>query len=351
MSQYGFGLVGCGMIAEFHAKAISEIAKGKLVAVSSRKPENAERVAKPYDAAIHTDYKELLKRDDVHIVNICTPSGAHMEIAVDAAKAGKHVVVEKPLEITLKRCDKIIKTCDKAGVRLVTIFPSRFTECNQLLKKTIESGRFGRLTVGDVYNKWWRTQQYYDSGGWRGTWQLDGGGALMNQGIHAIDLIQWFMGPVKSVEGFTDILAHERIEVEDTAVACLRFESGAMGVIEGTTSVYPGLLRRIEIHGSKGTVIAELENIKTWQFEQEQPEDAKIRETFAAKGSGPGGAADPRAITHVGHRKQMEDLIEAIEQNRPPMVDGREGRRAVEIILAIYRSSKTGKRVDLPLKP
>ncbi|MBM4048289.1 MAG: Gfo/Idh/MocA family oxidoreductase [Planctomycetes bacterium] len=351
MAQYGFGLVGCGMIAEFHAKAISEIAKAKLVAVSDCIPASAERMGKAYGVPFYSDYNEMVKRDDVHIVNICTPSGAHMEPALAAAKARKHVAVEKPLEITLKRCDKVIKACEKAGVKLATFFPSRFTPCNQLLKKTLESGRFGRVTLGDVYNKWWRTQQYYDSGGWRGTWALDGGGSLMNQAVHAIDLLQWMMGPVKSIDGFTAMLCHERIEVEDTAVAILHFESGALGVIEGTTSVYPGLLRRLEIHGSKGTVILEQDTVKTWQFEQEQPEDAAVRKDFGDKPAGPGAVADPRDISHLGHRKQIEDFIEAVEQNRRPLVDGPEGRKAVEIICAIYKAAQTGKRVNLPLKP
>src|SRR5205085_253635 len=173
--------------------------------------------------------------------------------AVQAARAGKHVVVEKPLEITLPRCDAIIAACDEAGVRLCTIFPSRFTPANVALKQAIDAGRFGRLTLGDTSVKWWRTHEYYDSGGWRGTWDLDGGGALMNQAIHNVDLLQWLMGDVAVIQGATATLAHERIEVEDTAVACLRFQTGALGVIQATTSVWPGLPKTIAIHGNKGS--------------------------------------------------------------------------------------------------
>jgi predicted dehydrogenase len=350
MKTYGFGIIGCGMIADFHSAAIADLKHGRLVAVSSRKEANARRLADRYKVDWYTDYDDMLKRKDLDIVCVCTPSGAHRNPAVAAARAGKHVIVEKPLEITLERCDDIINACDQAGVRLCAIFNSRFTEGSQLVKKTIDSGRFGVLTLGDAYIKWHRTQQYYDSGGWRGTWELDGGGALMNQSIHAIDLLQYFMGPVKSVQAFTATLAHERIEVEDTAVAALRFENGALGVIEGATAAYPGMLKRVEVSGSKGTVILEEEDITKWQFDPELPEDAEIRQRFAQRRSGGGGAADPRAINHANHRRQMENLINAVENGVPHLVDGREGRKAVEIILAIYKSSREGRIVELPLK-
>jgi len=349
MKTYGFGIIGCGMIADFHSAAIDELENGKLVAVSSRNPDNARRVADRYNVPWYTDYNEMLKCDDVDILTICTPSGAHMEPSVAAAKAGKHIVVEKPLEITLERCDAIIEACDKAGVVSCGVFPSRFSDCNRLVKKTIESGRFGQLALGDAYVKWWRSQEYYDSGDWRGTWELDGGGALMNQSVHAIDTLQWFMGTVKSVQAFCDTIAHERIEVEDVAVAALRFENGALGVIEGSTSVFPGLLKKLEISGFKGTVILEEKDILRWEFDPEIPEDEEIRKRFAKKRSGGGGAADPRAISHENHRRQMVDMLKALDEGSTPLVDGREARKAVEIILAIYKSSKEGCVVKLPL--
>ncbi|MCZ6680862.1 MAG: Gfo/Idh/MocA family oxidoreductase [Candidatus Poribacteria bacterium] len=349
MKTYGFGIIGCGMIADFHSAAIAELEHGKLVAVSSRNEDNAKRVADRYQVDRYSDYNEMLKRSDLDMVCICTPSGAHRDPAVAAAKAGKHVIVEKPLEVTLDRCDDIIQACDDAGVRLCAIFNSRFSEGSQLVKKTIDSGRFGKITLGDAYIKWYRSQEYYDSGGWRGTWALDGGGALMNQSIHAIDLLQYFMGPVKAVQAFTHTMTHERIEVEDVAVAALRFENGALGVIEGTTTAYPGLLKRTEISGSNGTVILEEEDIIKWEFEPETPEDAEILQRFSETRSGGGGAADPRAISHENHRRQMENLINAIEAGTPHLVDGREGRKAVEIILAIYKSSQEGRMVHLPL--
>ena len=349
MKTYGFGIVGCGMISDFHSAAIADIKNGKLVAVSSRKAENSQRLVDRYSIQAYSDYNEMLNRDDIDIVCVCTPSGAHMEPAVAAAEAGKHVIIEKPLEITLERCDAIIESCEKANVRLCAIFNSRFSDASQLVKDTVSSGRLGQLTLGDAYVKWYRSQDYYDSGDWRGTMELDGGGALMNQSIHAIDFLQYVMGPVESIQAFTDTLAHKRIDVEDVAVAALRFKNGALGVVEGTTAVYPGSLKKFEFSGTKGTIVLEEEDIITWEFEEEEPEDAEIKQQFTEKKSGGGGASDPRAINHDNHRRQMINLIQSIENNIPHLVDGREGRKAVEIILAIYQSSKAGKTVHLPL--
>jgi len=349
MKTYGFGIVGCGMISDFHSAAIADIKNGKLVAVSSRKAENSQRLVDRYSIQAYSDYNEMLNRDDIDIVCVCTPSGAHMEPAVAAAEAGKHVIIEKPLEITLERCDAIIESCEKANVRLCAIFNSRFSDASQLVKDTVSSGRLGQLTLGDAYVKWYRSQDYYDSGDWRGTMELDGGGALMNQSIHAIDFLQYVMGPVESIQAFTDTLAHKRIDVEDVAVAALRFKNGALGVVEGTTAVYPGSLKKFEFSGTKGTIVLEEEDIITWEFEEEEPEDAEIKQQFTEKKSGGGGASDPRAINNDNHRRQMINLIQSIENNIPHLVDGREGRKAVEIILAIYQSSKAGKTVHLPL--
>src|SRR3954452_18670691 len=216
---YGFGIVGCGMISNFHARAIADVRGTKLVACFDTREPAAEKFAADNGCKAYTDLKKMLADPKVEIVTIATPSGAHMEPAVAAARAGKHVIIEKPLEITLKRCDQIIDACEKAGVKCGAIFPSRFHDSSVKLKKAIEGGRFGRLTLGDAYVKWFRTQAYYDSGAWRGTWALDGGGALMNQAIHSVDLLTWLMGPVAEVTAHAALLAHERIAVEDTAVA------------------------------------------------------------------------------------------------------------------------------------
>ena len=267
--------------------------------------------------------------------------------ALAAARAGRHVVVEKPLEITLERCDDIIQACDEAGVKLCTIFPSRFSPANLALKAALEGGRFGRVTLGDTYVKWWRTQEYYDGGGWRGTWALDGGGAFMNQAIHNVDLLCWLMGGVSEVAGYTGTLAHERIEVEDVGVACLKFQSGALGVMEATTAAWPGMLKRTEIHGSRGTAIVEQDSILKWEFAEPQAGDAELLSRLGGGSATTGGAADPKAISFVGHQLQLQDFVEAIAEGRAPQVDGREGRRSVEVILALYRAATTGTSVRL----
>ena len=346
----GFGIVGAGMISRFHAKALADVRGAKLVACADNAPGRAEALAKEFDGKAYDSVDAMLADKAVDAVTIATPSGAHMEPAVAAARAGKHVIVEKPLEITLKKCDKIIDACDKAGVKLSAIFPSRFHDSSKLMKQAVDQQRFGRLTLGDAYVKWYRTQQYYDSGAWRGTWALDGGGALMNQAVHTVDLLAWFMGPVVEVQAYTATLAHERIEVEDAAVATLRFANGALGVIEATTAAYPGYLKRIELHGSEGSAVLEVEDIKHWDFIKKTRADAAVLRQMAESKSTGGGAADPAAIGHHGHAMQFQDFVDAIRKDRKPAIDGHEGRRSVEVILAIYQSAKTGKRVALPLK-
>ncbi len=350
MATHRFGIVGCGLIAGFHAQAIAGIRGARLVATCSRNKTKAKQLAKAYDADWYTDYGEFLRRDDLEIVNVCTPSGAHLPYATTAARRGKHVVVEKPLEITLSRCDRIIDATDQAGVRLVTILPSRFATCMQAVKCAADEGRFGRLVLGDAYVKWYRDQKYYGKGRWQGTKRWDGGGALMNQSIHTIDLLQWIMGPVKSVQAYKGVRGHAGIEVEDAAVASLEFENGAFGVIEGTTAAYKGYPRRIEICGTKGSVFIEGADIKVWNFDKEKPEDKTIRRKFGAKEAGAGGASDPAAISHIGHQRQLQELVTALESGGEVLCDGSEGRKAVEIILAIYRSAVSGKKVRLPLK-
>jgi predicted dehydrogenase len=347
--KVGFGIVGCGMIANFHAKAIEHLRGAQIVACTDNYYPAAERFAAANQCTAYASVKEMVADPRVTIVTICTPSGAHQEPAVAAANAGKHVIVEKPLEITLKRCDAIINACRKNGVLLATILPSRFSDANVAVKAAIDKKRFGRLTLGDTYVKWWRTQQYYDSGGWRGTWALDGGGAYMNQAIHNVDLLYWFMGEVKEVAAVTDTLAHERIEVEDVGVAAVRFANGALGTIEASTAAFPGLLKKTEIHGTEGSIIVEQDDILLWDFAKKSAKDAAIRKKFAQKVGGTGGASDPSAISYVGHLKQIQDFVAAITGKRKPLVDGEEGRKSVEIILAIYKSSWTGKRVRLPL--
>jgi UDP-N-acetyl-2-amino-2-deoxyglucuronate dehydrogenase len=346
---YGFGIIGCGMIARFHAKAIADLPDAKLIGCFNRSAPAAEKFAAEVGCRHYATLAEMLADPAVHVVVIGTPSGAHLEPALAAANAGKHVIVEKPLEVTLSGCDAIIAACEKNNVKLSTIFQSRFHQASRLLKSAVDQNRFGRLTMGDAYVKWWRTQQYYDSAPWRGTWKYSGGGALINQAIHTVDLLTWFMGPVAEVTAHFSTLAHERISVEDTCVATLRFANGALGVIEASTSVFPGYLKRIELHGSQGSAIMEEEDIKAWDFANKDPRDEEVLRQMAARHSTGGGASDPAAIGHHGHAAQFADVLDAIKTGRTPAIDGHEGRRSVEIILAIYQSAEIGRSVALPL--
>ncbi len=346
----GFALVGCGMIARFHARALAEIPGARVAGLVTRTPANAQALLAETGTPpcpVFATVEEAVRAPGVDVVVITTPSGAHLEPAVTAAAAGKHVVVEKPLEITGPRCARIIEACDTHSVKLCTIFPSRFADANVALKAAVDAGKFGRLTLGEAANKWWRSQAYYDDGGWKGTQALDGGGALMNQAIHNVDLLLWLMGPAASVCGLTATLAHDRIEVEDTAVAAIRFASGALGVLTATTSVHPGYPKQIAVHGDKGSAVIEQEDVLKWDFAPATPDDAAVKERFAAKVGASGGAADPKAISHEGHRRQLADFVDAIRDNRPPKVDGREGKRAVDLICAVYESQRTGRVVAL----
>ncbi|MGL4942962.1 MAG: Gfo/Idh/MocA family protein [Thermoguttaceae bacterium] len=342
----GFGIVGCGMIAGFHAKAVAD-AGGRVVACYDQVPAAADAFATREKCVAATSLEELVRNPEIQIVTVTTPSGAHLEPALAAARARRHVIIEKPLEVTPARCQQIIDACNENGVTVTTIFQSRFHEASRTLKRAVDAGRFGKLTLGSAFVRWFRTQQYYDSGAWRGTWELDGGGALMNQAIHSLDLLIWLMGDVRRVQASTALLAHERIAVEDTAVATLEFANGALGVIEASTASYPGYLKRVEISGSHGSAVLEEEDIVKWDFLTDLPEDVAIRTHMSSRKSGGGGAADPAAIGHHGHTLLFRDVIDAIKDKRSPQVDGFEGRRSVDVIAAIYEAAKTGSAVVL----
>jgi predicted dehydrogenase len=338
------------MIARYHVRAIQEIPSARVAALVSRSAASAQSLIDETGIApcpVFHSVDEAVRAPAVGAVIVTTPSGAHREPALTAAAAGKHVVVEKPLEITGRRCQEIIDACASSGVQLCTIFPSRFGDANRALKTAVDAGKFGRITLGETACKWWRTQQYYDGGGWKGTRALDGGGALMNQAIHNVDLLLWLMGSATHVSGFTATLAHDRIEVEDTAVAVIRFKSGALGVIRATTSVHPGYPKTIAIHGDRGSAAIEQDDVLRWDFTPETAEDHAVRERFAARVGASGGAADPKAISHEGHRRQLADFVAAVQNNRPPAVDGREGKKAVDLICAIYESAATGRAVEV----
>ncbi len=348
MAKVGFAIIGCGNIGPVHAAAIAEVKHAKLVAVSDVVPATGQRLGDKYGVDVYTDYRKILERKDVQAVCLCVPSGLRAEIAEECAAAGKHILSEKPLEVSTKRIDRIIKATDKAGVRLGCIFQSRFAEGPQLIKTAIDQGRFGKLVLGDAYIKWFRSKEYYGSGAWRGTKKLDGGGALMNQGIHQIDLLQWFMGPVASVRAQTRRALHEQLEVEDLAVVTLEFVNGAFGVIEGSTAIWPGHPARVEVHGTEGSAYVEDGALKFFQFQKRRAGDAKIEKMLSQESELGSGAGDPLSSLKIeGHRRQILDFAQAIQNDRPPLIDGREGRNAVALIEAIYKAADTGKTIKL----
>jgi len=337
MKIWNFGIIGAGLIADFHAKAIQNIANVRLIGICSSNPDKARKLAEKYNCKIFKDSAELLHCSEIEIVTIATPSGAHMEPTIEAALCGKHVLCEKPLEISLERIDKMIEVHNKAGTKLGGIFNYRYHDSISILKSAVDKSRFGTITYASVHVPWWRSDDYYmDS--WHGTSNLDGGGALMNQAIHMIDMLQYLMGPVDSLQSYTATLGHS-IEVEDTAASVLKFKNGALGVIYGTTASFPGQFRRIEITGTKGTVIQVENCFKVWQFADQTKQDDEMVNRFNQIQGG-GGVSDPGAIPFEPHAKNIAAFIDSIETGTSFEVDGTEARKAVEIVLAIYASAR-----------
>lgn len=345
MRPFGFAIAGTGAIAAVHRDAIRHIPGAKLVAVWSRTASRAEAFAAEAGCAVEPTLERLAGRDDVDAVIITTASGFHLEPALAAAQAGKHILVEKPLEVTTERCDAMIAAAREHNVQLGCIFQSRFAPVNRRVQQAAAAGEFGRLILGDAYVKWYRSQEYYDQGAWRGTWQLDGGGALMNQAIHQVDLLQWIMGPVAWVSAQTDTLAREGIEVEDTAVAVLRFTSGAVGVIEATTSLYPGYPKRLEVHGSGGGAVVVDDVLTEWTAQGASAEENQRTLREFGGGERTGTFADPMALSFQRHKLQIEEFMDAATKGTPLTVDGVEGRKSVALIEAIYQSARTGQPV------
>jgi len=343
--KLGFGIVGTGNIARAHALAIQGIEGAKLVACCDTVPARASRFAADHGATAYSDLESFLRHPGLDVVTVSTPSGSHLEPAVAGARAGKHLIVEKPLEITLERCDRIIDAVESAGVRCAGIFPMRFYPGPRNAKTVVSEGRLGRPVLGDAYVKWHRSQEYYDGSGWRGTWKLDGGGALMNQAIHCVDLLQWLMGPVVSVQALCGTLGHERIEVEDAAVAAISFASGAIGVMEASTAAWPGFPTRVELSGTAGSLVLVDKDLTTLALAEPRAGD----EALLSPPPKPAGATsnynDPTAIDVTGHLEQFRDLCRSVEERREPILNAREARKSVAIITAIYASARDGGKV------
>jgi predicted dehydrogenase len=346
MEQLNFAIIGGGNIGRVHIEAIARIPGARVAVICDISKERGGALAQTCSADWLGSFEETVSRADVDVVSICTPSGLHTEPAVAAARAGKHVLVEKPIDITLPRADRIIHAAQASGVKLGCILPSRFVRGVRHAKRALEEGRLGRLTLADAYVKWFRPQSYYE-GSWHGTWKMDGGGALINQSIHSIDLLQWLAGPVESLFGQVGTLAHQ-MEAEDTGTAVLRYKNGAMGVIQGTTACWPGDEARLELHGERGTIFLKEGRISKWKLADAKPgEEEQALAMDEHMGS---GAQDPMGIGYELHRRQIADFVAAIRENRAPEVDGLEGRKAIEIIRAIYSSAQSGKMITLPFE-
>jgi UDP-N-acetyl-2-amino-2-deoxyglucuronate dehydrogenase len=346
-TKFRIAIVGCGTIGKTHAEAITHLTEAKLVAVADAFAANAQKFARNYGCNAYCDYRQMFDHEKIDMISVCTPSGSRVEVCQAAAAKGIHILVEKPLEITYEKTKQIIAAAKTGGIKLGCIFQLRFLPIYQYLKQAVTEGRFGRLVLGEAATQCYRSADYYQSSNWRGTWAKEGGGALMNQGIHNVDLLRWLMGEVASVSAYFSTLTHQ-IEVEDTVVASLQFRSGAMGTITASTSVYQGLNKRLAILGSEGAAIIEAEEPITWNFQQPwiTKDDLIQKQNGVHRSPDP---ANPIIEDLWGHQQQILDMIGAVRDDRLPAITGEDGQKSVELVLAIYQSARTGKPVGLPL--
>lgn len=334
----GFGIVGTGVVADFHRRAIAENAdKGaRLVAVSTRDPDKYQ-AAKTVFGVNCVSYEELCRHPRIDVICICTPSGYHADQALAAARAGKHVLVEKPMALSLNDADRMIAAFARAGRLLGVALQRRAEPIFRAIFEAVRAGDLGVLTTGIVTIAYHRPQKYFDSQAWRGTWALDGGGVLMNQGIHIVDLLLWYMGDPVEIKAFGATL-HKKIEVEDTVAAALRFPGGAMATITATTAAAPGFPHRLEIYGTKGGIQVEGEAPARWNLVD--PMAACVRPPDLQVMDGAGAGGDPRAIPISGHAGLISNFMDAVRGNGPLFIDGREGRRSLSAVLGIYSAAK-----------
>ena len=338
------GLLGAGNISETHARAAQAISGAEVVAVYGDNQKKAAELATSIGAAAYDNLERFLDHRPMDIVAIGSPSGLHAQQAIGAVRRGLHVLVEKPLDIAVERVDELIAEAESAGVRVGVFFQDRLRPDVLKIKALIDAGHLGTPVLASGRVKWYRPPEYYGQSRWRGTWALDGGGALMNQGIHTADLMLWLFGPVARVTARTATRVH-RIEVEDTMAAVLEFTSGALGVLETATSVYPGFARRLELTGSNGTVILENDRLVSATL-KDQPVDVSGGATVATSSE---STSSPTVSDASAHHRVLEDFIDAIHSGRPPACDAVEGRRSVELVEAVYRSSREGRSVPLPI--
>ena len=339
MDKINFGLIGCGRIAPRHVQSLCELPAANLIAVADVVPSRAERYAKEQNAIPVTDYRRVLDMKEIQVVSICTPSGLHAQIAIDAMQAGKHVICEKPMALTLQDADRMIATAKSTGCKLCIVLQNRYNPPMQDIRRVVDEGKLGKLLLGNATVRWYRPQEYYEDG-WHGTWAMDGG-ALMNQSIHHIDALQWLMGDVTSVFSYTTTLAH-KMEAEDVGVAVLQFKNGAIGSVEGSTVTYPENLEgSVALFGERGSVKVggtALNRKAIWKIagELEHENNLLRREQV-----------DPPSVYGQSHQAVIADMISAIQDNRDSRTNGIEGRRSVALVLAMYESSRTGKPVQM----
>lgn len=336
----GFGIIGCGTLAPTHAEAINWIESSRLIAVADIDSQRAEDFGSKYGAKrSYADYRQLLADDEIDAISICAPHHLHAQMTIEAAKAKKHVLVEKPMAINLDQANMMIEACEKAKVKLGAIFQHRFDPSARRVKDALEKGILGSVVLASAHVKWHRTEEYYQAQRWRGQWSTAGGGALINQAIHMVDLLCWFMGGVKSVSAYMGSLTHQ-VEVEDNLVAILNFSNGAMGTIEASTSSYPQTPERLEISGSEGTIAISDGKIVRW--------DLSTNIALGYEGPGEAEEGEPRFVGKSyygsGHPKQIEDFVKAIQEDREPFITGKDARKTLEVIFAIYRSADSGKQ-------
>jgi UDP-N-acetyl-2-amino-2-deoxyglucuronate dehydrogenase len=345
--EHGLGIVGAGTIGAFHARAAAMVPAARLVAITDVRQDRSEAFAAEHGCAAEPSLDDLLSRDDVDVVSVCVPSGLHAEVGIEVAAAGKHLIVEKPIDVSLDAADRLIEAAKAAGITVAVISQHRFDPGLIELRRLIDEGALGGLLLGQAATKWYRSQSYYDSAAWRGTWSLDGG-ALMNQGIHYADLLRWCMGPVAEVHAVTATQAHD-MEAEDCALAIVRFTSGAIGTITASTAVFPGFAQRLEISGTDGTVIVEDSAITYRGFRGELPDQGITGSSVLTGATVPAVAASAADLEVAAHATQIADLLAALDEGREALVTAADARATLELVRAVYASARSGRPVTLPL--
>lgn len=334
----GFAVIGVGLVGPTHARFIDQAEGAALNVVCDLREDRGKPLADRYGATWLTDYRDVMTRDDVQVVTICLPTALHLEVARAAAEAGKHVLVEKPIELNLERATELVETCKRHGVKLGAIFNRRFVFATRRAHDAVHQGEMGKLLVADMRFKSYRPPEYYTDSGWRGTWSKEGGAALINQGIHGVDLLTWIAGPIKRVQGVSQHLRHQHIEADDTTIAVCEYASGALGVIQCTTSIYPRQLDRIELHGERGTIMLEDYAIASWQLDGVEAGGPTPQEQMLAQA---------HKGTTGGHFRQIQDMADAIREGREPLVPGEEALHSLAVVQAIYEAARSGRPVDV----